>query len=157
MNFLLWNILLAIMWVLATGQFTPMNLAAGYLLGFLVLWFARRALGPARYFLRAWRAVSLLGFFLKELVLANFRVAYDVVTPTSHMRPALIAIPLDAATDAEITLLAGMVTLTPGTLSVDVSPDRKTLLIHAMFGEDPDAVRRGIKEGFEKRILEILR
>lgn len=157
MSFVLWNILLAMMWVLATGQFTPVNFLVGYLLGFLVLWFAWRALGPARYFVRAWRAVCLLAYFLKELVIANFRVAHDVVTPTFYMRPALISVPLDAATDAEITLLAGMVTLTPGTLSVDVSPDRKTLLIHAMFGENPEEVRRGIKDGFERRILEILR
>ena len=65
--------------------------------------------------------------------------------------------PLDAKTDAEITLLANVVTLTPGTLSLDVSPDRSTLYVHAMFLESPEALRRDIKEGFEKRILELLR
>jgi multicomponent Na+:H+ antiporter subunit E len=157
MTFLLWNILLAILWLLATGQFTPTNMVAGYVLGFLVLWFARRALGPARYFARMWRSLLLLVYFLKELVIANFRVAYDVISPTYRMRPAIVAIPLEAATDAEITMLACMITLTPGTLSLDVSPDRKVLYIHAMFGEDPEQVQRAIKEGFERRILEILR
>jgi len=157
MTFLLWNILLAILWLLATGQFTPTNMVAGYVLGFLVLWFARRALGPARYFARMWRSLQLLVYFLKELVIANFRVAYDVISPTYRMRPAIVAIPLEAATDAEITMLACMITLTPGTLSLDVSPDRKVLYIHAMFGEDPEQVQRAIKEGFERRILEILR
>ncbi len=157
MTILLWNIFLALVWATATGVFTPANLLAGFILGFAVLWFSRRALGTTPYFTRVRRCLALLLFFLKELVVANFRVAYDVVTPKFHMRPAIVAIPLDASTDAEITLLASMVTLTPGTLSVDVSEDRRVLYIHAMFVDDEDAVRRDIKNGFERRILEVLR
>jgi len=154
---LLWNLLLALLWALATGQFTPGNLIVGFLLGFLVLWISRSAFGPQRYFWRFWKALGLLVYFFKELVIANFRVALDVVTPAYRMKPAIVAIPLDATTDAEITMLANMLTMTPGTLSLDVSPDRSTLYIHAMFAENADAVRREIKEGFEKRILEVLR
>lgn len=157
MTILLWNLLLAILWMLATGQFTPGNLLVGFLLGFLALWISRPAFGPQRYFWRVWKALGLIAFFLKELVLANLRVAHDVVTPRLYMQPAIVAIPLDAATDVEITMLANMLTMTPGTLSLDVSPDRRTLYIHAMFAGDTDAVRREIKEGFERRILEVLR
>jgi multicomponent Na+:H+ antiporter subunit E len=74
------------------------------------------------------------------------------------MHPGVIAVPLDARTDAEITLLANLITLTPGTLSIDVSADRKVLYIHTMdLGDDPVRFRREIKEGFERRLLEVMR
>jgi multicomponent Na+:H+ antiporter subunit E len=152
-----WKVFLAFVWASATGQFSVTNLMVGYALGFAVLWFSRFAVGPARHFRRAWNLLSLLLYFLKELAIANFRVAYDVVTPTFRMKPAIVGIPLDATSDAEITLLANMLTMTPGTLTLDVSPDRRTLYIHAMFVSDAEAVRRDIKKGFEKRILEVLR
>jgi len=152
------NILLALMWVAMTGRFTGSNLLAGFVLGFVILLFSRRALGSVGYFPKYWKTIGLFGFFLIELIKSNLRVAYDVVTPRHRMRPGIIAVPLDARTDAEITLLANLLTLTPGTLSIDVSDDRKVLYMHAMYiHEDPEAVRRSIKDGFERRILEVLR
>jgi multicomponent Na+:H+ antiporter subunit E len=68
-----------------------------------------------------------------------------------------VAVPLDARTDAEIVLLANLITLTPGTLSLDLSDDRTVLYVHAMYLTDPDELRREIKEGFERRVLEVLR
>jgi multicomponent Na+:H+ antiporter subunit E len=73
------------------------------------------------------------------------------------MRPGVIAIPLDAQTDIEITVLANLISLTPGTLSLDVSADRQTLYIHTMYLDDPEAARRGIKRGFERRVLAVTR
>jgi len=73
------------------------------------------------------------------------------------MRPGILAVPLDAQSDAEITLLANLLTLTPGTLSLDVSPDRRFLYVHIMYITDADATRRRIKDGFERRVLEVLR
>lgn len=129
----------------------------GFVLGYLVLYLAQPVIGPSRYFTKVRQVFGLVFFFLWELVLANLRVALDVSTPRHRMMPAVIAIPLDAKSDAEITLLANMITLTPGTLSLDVSADRKTLYIHALYVKDCDAVRRDIKNGFEKRLLEVLR
>jgi multicomponent Na+:H+ antiporter subunit E len=68
-----------------------------------------------------------------------------------------VAIPLDVETDVEITLLANLITLTPGTLSMDISDDRKVLYVHAMYVDDPEALRAEIKNGFERRVLEMLR
>jgi multicomponent Na+:H+ antiporter subunit E len=157
MNGLFWNVALALAWAAVTGDVSPGNLALGYGLGFLVLVVMRQAVGLPDYGTRTVRVLGLLLFFARELVVANVRVAYEVLTPTLYMRPAVIAVPLDARTDLEITLLANMITLTPGTLSLDVSADRSTLFVHAMYGEDPEAVRRSIKEGFERRLLEVLR
>ena len=92
---------------------------------------------------------------LDKLVKANLRVAWEVLTPKHHMRPAIIAIPLDAESDLQITILANFITLTPGTLSLDVSPDRKTLYVHAMYVDDVDAFRREIKEKLEQRVIEV--
>ena len=74
-----------------------------------------------------------------------------------RIRPALIAYPLTVTTDAQITLLANMITLTPGTLSVDVSADRKTLLIHAIDVESRSKLIDKIAGGFETKVLEVLR
>jgi multicomponent Na+:H+ antiporter subunit E len=159
MNGLLWNILLALVWVGMTEDYQPRNLAVGFLLGLGILFFARRVVGAPNYLIKLRQAVGLHFFLIWELVKANFRVAYEVLTPGYGMRPGVIALPLDAKSDAEITLLANLITLTPGTLSLDVSSDRRVLYIHVMHLEDDDldVVRQKIKDGFERRVLEVLR
>lgn len=157
MNGLLFNVLLAFMWAAVTGDFSAGNLAVGWLLGLLVLFFTRRITGASSYLRRLWQVLGLLLFFLWELVMANVRVARTVLSPGYRIRPGVVAIPLDARTDAEITLLANMITLTPGTLSIDVSADRRELYIHTLHVTSPDDVRRQIKNGFERRIMEVLR
>jgi multicomponent Na+:H+ antiporter subunit E len=159
MNGLLGNLLLALVWVGMTGEFTPPNFAIGFALGLLILFFARRVVGTPNYLVKTVQVVELVAFVLWELLLANLRVAYDVLTPGYHMRPGVVAIPLDAKSDIEITLLANLITLTPGTLSLDVSSDRRVLYIHVMYvdNDDLDEVRRKIKSGFERRVLEVLR
>ena len=157
MNVFLWNLLLALIWTAISGQFTLMNLLVGFVVGYGVLFLTQGVMGQSTYFLKVYRVVNFALFFFWELFLANLRVAHDVVTPRLRMRPGVIAIPLDAQTDAEITLLANLISLTPGSLSLDVSEDRRTLYIHAMFIQDPEQLRRHIKEGFERRLLEVLR
>ena len=103
------------------------------------------------------RAVAFVGFYLRALVLASLRVAYDALTPTHHMRPAMLAVPLEAKTDLEILLLANLISMTPGSVSIDVSTDRRVLYLHAMYVQDPEDLRREIKNKLERRILELLR
>jgi multicomponent Na+:H+ antiporter subunit E len=158
MNGFVLNLLLSLAWVAISGDVSLGNLVIGFGLGLVVLFFTRRIVGQPTYLLRLWRALNLLSFFVWELILANLRVAYDVLTPGYHLRPGVVAIPLDARTDMEITLLANMITLTPGSFSLDVSADRRVLYVHTMYlDEDVDEFRRKIKNGFERRILEVLR
>jgi multicomponent Na+:H+ antiporter subunit E len=89
--------------------------------------------------------------------MANLRVAYEVLTPGYQMRAAIIAIPLDANSDLEITVLANLITLTPGTLSLDVSADRKILYIHAMHVHDVEKFRKEIKVRLERRVMEVFK
>ncbi len=152
-----WNIVLALIWAAATEQFTLGNLLVGFAAGYVILWIMQPVIGSSPYFRKVRQAVGFFFFFLREVIRANLRVAYDVVTPTNYMKPGIVAVPLDAKTDMEIMLLANLITLTPGTLSLDVSPDRNVLYIHAMYVEDPERLKQEIKEGLERRILELLR
>jgi multicomponent Na+:H+ antiporter subunit E len=101
--------------------------------------------------------LALLGLFVRELVLSALRVAWLVVQPKPRLHPGIIAYPLTVTTDAQITLLANMITLTPGTLSIDVSDDRRTLYIHAIDVTDREALIGSIAAGFETKILGVLR
>lgn len=158
MNVFLSNILLAMIWMVITGSFKPVSFLAGFLFSYLILWMLRGALFPeTTYFSKMRQAIGFLFFFVKELFMANLKVAHDVLTVKHHMRPGIVAIPLDAQTDAEITTLANLITLTPGTLSLDISSDRKVLYVHCMYLYDTREFRRSIKDGFEKRVLELLR
>lgn len=156
MNLLLLNIFLAIGWASLMGSFSLASLAAGFVVGYLALWIARPLFGESTYFLRVWRVLRLAGLFLYELLVSSLRVAWDVVTPAHLSRPGIIAMPLDAKGDTEILLVASLISLTPGTLSLDVSPDRKTLYVHGMFVEDPEALKRELKEGMERSVIEAM-
>lgn len=157
MNQLLFNILLAIAWMLLVGELNTESFIGGMIVGYVILWVSRSALAETKYFRKIPIAIMFVLYFIKELVLANLKVAYDIITPTDYMEPGIIAVPLDVETDLEITLLANLVTLTPGTLSLDVSSDRKTLYVHALYVKDAESFREEIKSGFEKRLLEVLR
>jgi multicomponent Na+:H+ antiporter subunit E len=151
------NLVLALVWVAMSGHFSAENLAVGFAFGYLALFLLQRATGPSAYFAKAGRLAAFAAFYLVELVRANLRVAYDVVTPRHNMKPGIVAIPLEASSNVEITLLANLITMTPGSLSLDVSDDRSTLYVHSMFMSDPEAFRDTIKRDFERRVLELLR
>jgi len=151
------HLLLTLVWMAVTGSFSLANLLLGLALALLVVAFVAPALTERGAGYRVARFVALGWLFLLELARSNVRVARDVLRPRFRFRPGIVAVPLDATSDAEITLFANMVTLTPGTLSLDVHPDRTVLWVHAMDVRDPDALRAALKTGFERRILEALR
>lgn len=158
MDLFIYNILISLLWTLLTGEVSVGNLTLGFVLGYLALTLLYPgAEKKASYFKKSMQFVRFSMTFIKELLVSTWRVAQDVVKPLPYMRPGVIGIPLDAKTDLEITMLANIISLTPGTLSLDVSPDRKTLFIHAMYVGDPDELRKEIKDGLERRLLELLR
>lgn len=154
-NRFLANLLLTFIWVALTGNFEFANVLFGFLLSYFLLWVITRGSGNVRYFTLMPRVVSFFFFFLYELVKANLQVAYEVITPKLNMTPGIVAVPLDITSDFQITMLANLITLTPGTLSLDVSEDKKVLYVHSMYIKDKEEFIRGIKNGFEKRIIEI--
>ncbi len=154
---LVWNVLLALLWVALTANVSAPNFLLGFLLGYGVLTLAERQLPAlAGYSRRLPRIIRFVFFYLRELIKANARVAYDVATPSYFMRPGVIAVPLEARTDAEIATVANLISLTPGTLSLDVSNDRRVLYIHAMYIDDEAQLMEDIKY-LEHRVLEVMR
>jgi len=156
MNVFALNTILAFGWAALVGQFTLASLLIGFGVGYFTLWVARPLFGDTTYFERVWRVLRLAVLFVYELVISSLRVVWDVVTPSHLSRPGIIAMPLDAKGEGEILLVASLISLTPGSLSLDVSADRKTLYVHAMFVDDPEAVRQGLKQGMERRVIEAM-
>jgi len=148
------NVLLALVWAALTGSFTIANIVFGLLLGSLALYLVREQLEPRRGRRRAGRILSLAVLFIKELILSGWRVARLVTSPRMDLRPGIFAYPLKVSSDFEITLLANLITLTPGTLSVEVSDDRRTLFVHAIDCSDVEKTVHEIRDGFERKIEE---
>lgn len=151
------NLMLALAWALLIGQVDRANLLVGFVIAYLVLWLVRPALGDTRYFTRLPRVVGFAAFLLAELVLSSLRVARAVLSPSCDHRPGIVAVPLEPASELEVAVLANLVTLTPGTVSLDVTEDRSHLLVHTMFFDDADSLIASIKSDFERRVLELLR
>lgn len=148
---------ITIVFVAINGAADWMTILAGFILALATTGFVRSELQRGFARLHLGRAVLLFFFFLKELWLSGVRVARDVLRPKFQFTPGIVAIPLSLERDAEIMLLANLITLTPGTMSLDVSDDKTTLYVHAMSLEDAESLRAEIKAGFEKKILEALR
>jgi len=156
-NIYVLNAVLAFAWAFITGAFTLFNLVLGFVLAYIALWLPRQLWGEVKYFRRAWLVLRLIGVFLYELVKSGVSVARMVFSPRMWFRSGILAIPLDTQRDLDITLFANLISLTPGTLSLDVSDDRRTLYVHAMHTEHPEADKQAMKQAFEKNIAEALR
>ncbi|MCG2752451.1 MAG: Na+/H+ antiporter subunit E [Desulfobacteraceae bacterium] len=157
MNYFIINLMLSMAWVGLTGEFTPVNFIIGFLMGYLILGWVERGKKSSDYFRKIPLVVRFAIFFFRAVVKSNFRVMFEVLTPHQRMKPGIVAIPLDARTDLEITVLANLITLTPGTLSLDISEDRKYLFVHAMFIDDVEGFKKKIKQELEKRLMEVMR
>ena len=148
------NLLFAIAWVVLSGTVTLSGLVIGFVIGFGTLWLIRPLIGETRYFgrVRAW--IKLIVMFHYELIVSSFGVIKDILTPQHLSDPAIVEVPLDVKSDTGILLVTNLFSLTPGTLSIDVSPDRKTLFVHAMFGDDPESVCNTLKSGMERWVID---
>lgn len=156
MRALVLNLFLAFVWVLLVGDFSQANLIAGLVFGYILLFLFKGTLLPeTSYFRKSLQVIRFVTFFIWELGKANLKIASVILTPNYHIQPAIIAIPLDIQGELEITLLANLITLTPGTLSLDVSADRQTLYVYAIYVDNVENFRQSIKLGFEQRIKEL--
>ena len=150
---LLGSVLLALAWAALQGKITLANLLVGYALGYgILVLLAKGGVMPSTFASRTVHAVGLAAFFVWELLLANVRVAIDVLRPRTTIRPAVVAIPLDVTSDGEILMLSMLINTTPGSVTIDLSDDRRTLYVHVMHMTDAETTRHEIKEGFERRV-----
>ena len=161
MTTFVWNLILAVIWATVLDDLSMTGLLIGFVAGYLVLAAAwRLGLGGAggAYFRKVFDSVAFVGWFAARG--DDRQLPHDALygLPAVGDAPGIVAVPLDHdLSDLEITTLASLVSLTPGTLSLDVTADRRTLYVHAMDASDPDAVRAEVKGGFETRIKGILR
>ena len=156
MSIFLLNLLLALAWAALTGSFQPVDLLFGFALGYLVLWVITRLGKPTGYFKQIPLVLGLLGYFLLDLLRANLRMAGIILSRKMKLRPAVIAVPLILTSEPAIILFSSLITLTPGTLSLDISTDRRMIYIHTVYLNDPRQFSQQLIEGYENRLKELL-
>jgi len=150
------TVLLTVVWILLQNDFSAGMAVFGLILGVIItkvtaVWWPERPGGVS-----VMKFLSYALIVIWDIMVANIQVAWIVLTkPNSKLRPAWIVIPLDLVQPEAITILAGTITLTPGTVSADLSDEGHSLLVHVLHTDDPDADRDGIKERYERRLKEI--
>lgn len=151
------NVLLSFVWVFLMDDLRTIQFLVGFILGYLILFLFRGLLPDQSYFRRTIGFLKYLMYFVYKNIEANAIVAWEVLSPTNHMRPGFLKIDPRSDTPLEITWLAATISLIPGTLTVDTSEDDDFLYVHAMHIYDPEKIRREILDELEPLILEFLR
>ncbi|WP_108395732.1 Na+/H+ antiporter subunit E [Devosia submarina] len=151
------GVALVLLWAAITANFSTPNLALGALVALGALAFLRRSFSQPLHFRKLRALLGLSISFCVELMLSAIRVARVVLTPDLDrvLRPAIFAFPLGVKSDAEIATLANLITLTPGTLSVDVSDDRTMLYVHVLQHTTREAFIAELQNGFERQVREV--
>ncbi|PDM39066.1 MULTISPECIES: Na+/H+ antiporter subunit E [Bacillaceae] len=152
---ILLNVLLAFVWMFLSASFNASTFIVGYILGLLIIFMLRRYFHSRFYVIPFLVICKLILIFLKELLLSNIAVLKVILAPSMNIQPCIFALPLEVKKDWEITVLSNLITLTPGTLVVDVSEDGNTLYVHALDAPNVEETIKQIKESFEKTILEV--
>jgi multicomponent Na+:H+ antiporter subunit E len=154
---ILLNVFLAWVWMFLKVSYDSVTFLVGYFFGLLIIFVFRRFFQSRFYLYRILAVLRLLLIFIKELILSNIAVLRVILKPKLDIRPGIFALSTELEKDWEITILANLITLTPGTLVLDISPDNKILYIHAMDIEDAEEAIESIKNTFEKAIMEVSR
>jgi multicomponent K+:H+ antiporter subunit E len=141
---------LALVWLLLVNSFTPGQALLGLLLGWAIPVFTRRFWPERVRIARPWWLVFFLVKVLWDILVANVAVAALILGGRRFARPAFVPVPLDLRTELAISILANTVSLTPGTVSAWLSPDRRTLVVHGLRVTDADALAQEIKTRYER-------
>lgn len=155
----LFNLLIAFLWMAINNSNTGSSFIIGYLIGIVLLLLFRKSRLQNRpfYIRRLWSITKLLLIFIRELTISNFVVIGHILRPKLAIRPGIFAYETALTSEWEVTLLSCLICLTPGTLTLDVSADGKTLYIHAIDIKDAEVMAKQIRDNFEQVILEVTR
>ncbi|MFB4164842.1 Na+/H+ antiporter subunit E [Alteribacillus sp. JSM 102045] len=151
------NLIIAVIWMFMNNAWTVSGLVSGFVIGLVILYLLRGFFLGRFYFISFVAIVKLMIIFLKELILSSVEVVGQIIQPKLKIQPGIFAMDIELKKEWEVTVLSCLITLTPGTLVVDVSPDNKTLYIHAMHLPDVEKAKSDIKNSFEKAIQEVSR
>ncbi len=157
-NFLL-NLLLSLVWVALTGHLNYPNFLFGFFMGFGILWVLTRTgnLENKAYFYKVPKLLLFCLFFLYDMIRANLEVTKQILTPNFRLSPAIIIFRHNLKSDFEITMLSNLIALTPGTMVLKISPDKKYLYIHIFNMKDRDKFAERLRNGLEKKLIEVIR
>jgi len=156
MRYILIILLFTFLWVILTSDYSYQNFILAIVLSSVVTLYTGGLYIKKINLKKLHKILFLILFFIWELIIANLRVAYEIIKPKMTFTPRIVEIPLDVEKDIHITLLANLITLTPGTLSLYISENKKSLFVHTMYLDDKSKFIGEIKNGFEKKILEAL-
>lgn len=145
---------IVIAWMAMWGSYTFLYMLTGFILGGFILYGLTRGTKQPFYMRRAVALIKFVTLFTWQIILSSAFVARIAISPRPKNRPGIVAFPLRLKTDATITALTHMLTLTPGAVPIDISPDRSEIFIHCLDLNDVDAVRES-KELFENLLLEV--
>ena len=149
------SLLLTGVWLLLTNQLSLGHLLLGLFLGWVIPLLLRRYL---IFVPRVRKPLKLCLFLLKvfwDIVVANLHVARLVLGPKERLNPAFLEVPMVIEDEFLLATLACIISLTPGTVSAGLTPDRKTLLLHALDAPDIKALVAELKHRYEAPLLEI--
>lgn len=150
------TLLLAIVWIMLQNEFTAGMAVLGVILGVLIPWMTSIWWPDTPKGFHMGRMITYSIMVMWDILVANIEVAWIVLSvPNAKLKPAWIIIPLELRQPEAITVLAGTITLTPGTVSADLSDQGHSLLVHVLHTDDPDAVAADIKNRYERRLKEI--
>ncbi len=156
MSLFLLNVLLALVWSALMGNFDPPYLISGFVLSFFILWLFQKPPRKQKYFREVPLVIEFIFFFLWEVIVSNIRLTLTILSPRPHLKPAVVAVPLDIKSETGIVFLANLITLTPGTLSLDISSAKHFIYIHVYDLDDPEQFIQNIKQNYERRVREII-
>ncbi len=150
------TLILTIVWMLLQNELSAGMVVFGFMLGVIIPWGTSIWWPDTPKGFRLGKMISYSFVVIWDIIIANIQVAWIVLTvPTSKLKPAWIVVPLELREPEAITMLAGTITLTPGTVSADLSDQGHSLLVHVLHTDDPDGVLDDIKTRYEARLLEI--
>jgi len=149
------SVWLGAVWLLLANSFSVGHLVMATILALVVPVISRMFWPEVLDAVRHRRAYPLLRVFLWDLLVANLVVAVRIISFWRTLRPAWIVIPLDLRNPTAITVLANMITLTPGTVSSKLTADRLELLVHVLDTDDPEGEVNNIKQRYERPLQEI--
>jgi multicomponent Na+:H+ antiporter subunit E len=137
---------LVVLWVALWGSVTPANVAGGVAVAAGIVFITRRRRPLGQVVIRPWWALKFASAFLASLVRSSAVVALEVITRRSRIRTGIIALPLRGCSDTLVTLIADVISLTPGTLTVELRRNPLTLYVHVLHLHDIDKVRRSVRQ-----------
>ncbi|KAF4325667.1 Na+/H+ antiporter subunit E [Paenibacillus xylanivorans] len=151
------NLIIAFVWMFLNNAWNGVGFLTGYLLGLLLIGSMRRFFPQRFYIVRVWAIIKLIALLFKELVRASIEVIRQIVKPKLDIRPGIFTYQTQLSSDWEVTLLCLLISLTPGSLPLEISGNQRKLYIHALDIKDQQKMSDDIKNTFEKAIMEVTR